>query len=90
MNLDFLACPNSISLASWFSNVLIDTPARFAQSVFVLQPGGTFVVFSDSAAMVSRIDFSFDNPEVLDIKVFDVEFDEGKSMGPVVTRGIVG
>ena len=47
-------------------------------------------MFSDSAARVSRIDFSFDDPEVLDIEVFVVEFDEGEAVGPVVARGIVG
>jgi len=66
------------------------TPALRAQSIFVLHPGGAFVVFSDSAVRVSRIDFPFDDPEVLDIEVFVVEFDEGESVGPVVARGIVG
>ena len=47
-------------------------------------------MFSDSAARVSRIDFSFDDPEVLDIEVLVVEFDEGEAVGPVVARGIVG
>ena len=79
-----------MSLASWFSNVLIATPASLAQSALVFHPGGTLVVFIDIAVMVSRINFAFDDPEVLDIEVFVVEFDEGESVGPVVARGIVG
>jgi len=77
-------------MASLFSNVLRDIPEIFIQSRLVFHPGGAFGIPLVIAEIASRIDFSFDDPEVLDIEVFVMEFDERETVGPVVARGIVG